>query len=788
MMDNISEDDVIASDNASLSGMIVVAAAGNSDDTYLITGAPAISPRTISVAASVDGGELEFVLNVTAPAAIQGNYVAVAASFGPTIPPAVVAGDLAYATPNNGCSPQPPTVPPTFTPLAGVNGKVAVIDRGTCSFQSKAYNAQLGGATGVIIVNNISGPAVGMAGDAMIPTPTIGTAMVSQADGAKIKQQLLNAVTVTGSLGPGPSLGDTMASFSSRGPVNDLPTIMKPDITAPGLNIVSTQSGMTCDLGGGCITPVAGGIDPNNQSLTISGTSMATPQVAGLMALLRQLNPSATVEQLKAIAMNGSVHNLTTLPGGAGSTYGGARVGAGRIDAEVSANLPVALYNADNSGTVSITFPNQIAASTSVTRTVRVTNMTPNPTNYTLGFETTVDNPGVSFSLPGGNALTLMGNQTLEFDVMMSGSSSSLTNNFDPTISFTQATNIGTAPRYWMPEETAYLTLSTGGGTISRLPLYVAPIPVADMSGGTTVPTGGAASGITAIPLTGTGICTGALTPGVGCAGNFPIDEESLVSPFELQASNLQNPAAPANTSLRYSGVSAFIDPVTPANDYVNFGVAMWGPSANVVSGLNMTVQVTIVDASNNPLFAIFPFTASLSGTTEPTNVYLTEVFDIVGNSGGLFFFANGADPSCCDTRIFQNEVFYMSAPLDALGLTATSTFHYFVDTFDAFGNFVDEVGPLTYNIGAPGLDFGGGTLLNDLPGFTIPVGFNVANLTANGSLGALLLHHHNAPGATAQVLTVPPVTVTPPVLTGIVSRKVHGTAGTFDLPLTFVP
>jgi len=89
--------------------------------------------------------------------------------------------------------------------------------------------------------------------------------------------------------------------------------------------------------------------------------------------------------------------------------------------------------------------------------------------------------------------------------------------------------------------------------------------------------------------------------------------------------------------------------------------------------------------------------------------------------------------------------------------------------------------------LSAPGLDFGGGILFDDLSGAQIPVNFNVANLTANGSLGALLLHHHNKVGSTAEVLTVPAVTVVAPVLQSSVSRKVHGAAGTFDLPLSAV-
>lgn len=133
--------------------------------------------------------------------------------------------------------------------------------------------------------------------------------------------------------------------------------------------------------------------------------------------------------------------------------------------------------------------------------------------------------------------------------------------------------------------------------------------------------------------------------------------------------------------------------------------------------------------------------------------------------------------------------MFFMSAPLATLGLTAGSTFQYVVDTYDTVtGDNIDHLGPFTYNLAAPGLDFGGGVLFDDLPGAKIPVNFNVANLTANGSLGALLLHHHNKIGSTAEVLTVPPATVLPPVFQSAVSRKVHGAAGTFDLPLSAVP
>jgi hypothetical protein len=67
-----SNPSVIASNNAALAGVIVVASAGNAGDTYFITGAPGSAERALSVAASVDSGQLAVVVRVNAPASIAG--------------------------------------------------------------------------------------------------------------------------------------------------------------------------------------------------------------------------------------------------------------------------------------------------------------------------------------------------------------------------------------------------------------------------------------------------------------------------------------------------------------------------------------------------------------------------------------------------------------------------------------------------------------------------------------------------------------------------------------------
>jgi serine protease AprX len=110
---------------------------------------------------------------------------------------------------------------------------------------------------------------------------------------------------------------DNIASFSSRGPVtwwlnvapwndySDTSPLIKPDISGPGVDVLSAQ------LGGGYTT--------------MSGTSMATPHLAGVAALLLSINPELTVAQLDSLIETTSLDLGTT---GKDNTYG-----AGRVDA-----------------------------------------------------------------------------------------------------------------------------------------------------------------------------------------------------------------------------------------------------------------------------------------------------------------------------------------------------------------------------------------------------------------------------------------------------------------------
>jgi len=102
------------------------------------------------------------------------------ASFGPQI--FDVSGTVAAALPANGCT--------ALSNAADVSGKIVLIDRGTCSFQTKTVQAQNAGALGVILANNAAGAPPGLGGDTSQPSPTIGTLSVSNVSGAAIRSAL----------------------------------------------------------------------------------------------------------------------------------------------------------------------------------------------------------------------------------------------------------------------------------------------------------------------------------------------------------------------------------------------------------------------------------------------------------------------------------------------------------------------------------------------------------------------------------------------------------------------
>jgi uncharacterized repeat protein (TIGR01451 family) len=792
----------VSSDNAALAGVIVVTSTGNAGDTFFIAGAPGSGSRVLATAASVDDGVPAPIVQVNTPAGIAGNYLGGAASFGSALTPSgtppgpknVVIGidpaDGAGPLTTDGCS--------ALTNAAAVSGNIALLDRGTCGFIVKVKNAQNAGAVAVIIADNAPGtPPPGLGGtDATITIPSL---RVTLADANLFKSNIatLNVTLL------GPSGADTVASFSSRGPrrIFGSPLRLKPDIAAPGLNITSVQTGHTCAVAAGCTglsDPTQ--FQPNNQTLTISGTSMASPHMAGVMALLRELHPDWTVEELKALAMNYAIHDPTLFPNGAAPRFGPSRIGGGRVDPPKSAVGSVIAMNAEDSGLVTVTFSPEVVGVTTQTKKVRVVNKGLTSQTYTLGFDNVVDSPGVSFSLPGGSSVTVPPGDAVELDVQMSADPSLMDHTRDASLFATQGVqaNYGDQPRNFLTEEQAYLTFSQSATLKLRLPVYMAERPSSNMSAADTIVTGGGGTGSTTIALSGTGLCSGTLAAGPTCTGTFPNDVESLVSPFELQVVSAVDPVNSTDyADIHYAGVAYL--PGSPSNintDLIMFGVASW----NDWSTLNDVAYNICVDTNEDGVYdqnivninpAIFVAGASFNDNfVRAVQNLSTGGFSILGLASPVNLIA----PSVIDTALHLNNVMILGTSPAQLGMTAgDTTFRYKIVTCpggsacarttgandhcspSAAARFDQAAGPFFWNWAAQGLNFSGDFLDEDLNGNTLPVSWNTANMATNGSLGALLLHHHNGNGKRAEVVLLDTAqradlaitkSVTPPVPT----------------------
>ena len=206
------------------------------------------------------------------------------------------------------------------TPLAG---KIALIDRGVCTFSTKVRNAQAAGAVGVLIVNNVAGDPVGMAHDGGV-FPTIPAAMLGKAEGNAIKPS--GTVTVDGTE-PEEFITeneDIIAGFSSRGPT-PFTYLIKPDVTAPGVNVYSS---------------VFNEEEPAELGFAyFQGTSMATPHVAGAAALLLDANPTWSPADVKSALVQTAKRPVWDHVNGTAPT-GVLTRGGGRIDLAAAMTAP----------------------------------------------------------------------------------------------------------------------------------------------------------------------------------------------------------------------------------------------------------------------------------------------------------------------------------------------------------------------------------------------------------------------------------------------------------------
>lgn len=288
-------------------GTFVAASAGNSGNLPYITGAPAAAGKAISVAAGNDPGVTAQLVNVANSAGADGNYESLEAAF---TPPLSVTGTKTGLAIKLGAVGSAAARLCSALPAGTLTGKIPLIERGVCTFQAKITNAETAGAIAAVVYNNAAsaGPIVMGGTAAGIPAVMVGNANGILISGA-IDADTTFTLDPTNLL----SLQNRLQSFTSRGPrFGD--TALKPDITAPGGIIFSV------DVGSG-----SGGV-------SLSGTSMSSPHIAGVAALLKELYPTWTNAEIKAVIMN----TATNASPGGGVPYPLSLMGAGRVRVDVA--------------------------------------------------------------------------------------------------------------------------------------------------------------------------------------------------------------------------------------------------------------------------------------------------------------------------------------------------------------------------------------------------------------------------------------------------------------------
>jgi PA domain-containing protein/flagellar hook capping protein FlgD len=147
------------------------------------------------------------LLHVTAPAGLAGDYPVGLASFGPSLSTSGLSGAVVLAVdgvglPNNACEP--------LTNAGAMAGKIALLDRGGCTFTVKVKNAQDAGAIAAIVADSLPGCPPGAMGGTD-PTITIPSVRVTQDLGNQLKAALASGLAVTLILDPSQHAGTDAA-------------------------------------------------------------------------------------------------------------------------------------------------------------------------------------------------------------------------------------------------------------------------------------------------------------------------------------------------------------------------------------------------------------------------------------------------------------------------------------------------------------------------------------------------------------------------------------------------
>ena len=275
----------IAVNNLDQANMVIAVAAGNEGPGHYTVGSPGSASRALTAGASSVGHGLFTSVTVDGV-----DYDAIVGQFGQTtasgeldvlLDPASEFGGLSTA-----CDP---------LPADSLDGKIALLSRGVCDFTVKVQNVQDAGGLGAIVVNREPGIFIMGQNDNPVQ-PTIPAYMVDLSDRDALMAEDGSAASLNAPFyAYDPADDNIMGDFSSQGPT-DVDFRVKPDVVAPGVNVLSSIPTSYCG-GAPCFD-------------FFNGTSMATPHLAGMAAIVKQQHATWSAAQIRSAIVNTAVQGV----------------------------------------------------------------------------------------------------------------------------------------------------------------------------------------------------------------------------------------------------------------------------------------------------------------------------------------------------------------------------------------------------------------------------------------------------------------------------------------------
>jgi subtilisin family serine protease len=776
---SVQDPDSIATNNAVEAGVAVIASAGNSGDTYEITGSPGNAVKALSVAASEDNGQIVdgFRATIGGRAATYPNLRSEAYPWatGPGASGSVAQiGDWSapVGAGNNadGCDAF------SSADAAAVRGRIALLlwdDNDVtrrCGSAGRVGHAADAGAIGAILGGSLTLFDAGIVGDERIPAIlTLGTTTRALHEalsaGSSVTAVLDNSLTnserliVTGPDDP----TDMAANFTSRGTA--LAGNVKSDVSAPGGSIFSAAVGT------------------GNQGISYSGTSMAAPMTAGTAALVLAAHPTWNPQQVKAAIMNTADHDLFLDPARSGPRYDNLRMGSGRIDAQRAVTTDAVAYVVDDPGAVSVSFGvMNVAKAKAVTKRVRIKDLRTSggARSYAVALTSVNALPGATYSV-SPRSVSLTPGTSAQVTVKLTLDPTRLIHKADPTIALDPMQD-GTM-RDFLTDATSLLKVTPAGGGSLRVPVFSAPRPASTLAAPRSVRVRGNGE-----LLTGSFALSGS---GVDVNGSVGYERQrSRITALQLMGESEQLPYCTpgittgcvttrdeASADMRYVGFTSDArvvadrgdDPLseeTPGRAYI--GIASWQPWR---SAADIATFAVYLDTNNDGTPDLLMVNANLG-----QDVFMAIAYGVREGDGGAIpsieLINNVAGNR--DTAKLHGNV--MTLPINLAGLAnpvdlegnalppyiepGNSTISYWVEAYDAGGNIIDAIGyptvPLRSDVLEPALTAFTSAGLVPAPsrkGTRLTVTMDPA--TAGSEPRLLLMHHLNALPRKAQVVTV---------------------------------